>query len=68
MAAGAELIFVGDGGAEAEAGEAVADAHEALREGGEVFPLGVPALLVLPGVEVWGFEDGILEPVGVGIP
>ena len=67
MAAGAKLVVICGGGAEAEAGEAVADANVALGEGGKVFSLCVPSLLVLPCVKVGGLENGVLESVGLGI-
>ena len=76
MASGAEwLAGLCGSGAEAEAGEAVADAHVAPGEGCEILPLRGPgaalsrtaALLVLPRIKVGRLEDGVLEPVGVGV-
>ena len=52
-----------------EAGDAVADAHVALGEGGKVLSsrnTTQATLFVLPGVEVWRSEDGVLEPVHGG--
>ena len=64
---GAAAAVVAVRGAQADAGDAVADADVALGQGGEVLPLDVLALPVLPRVEVGRLEDGVFEPVGIGL-